>query len=613
VTWLANLPVQRKLGYAMLLTTTVAMVVACGVVLTLQFAGYRQGLEQTVATLARVIADNSTAALAFKDTEGARGTLAALQAEKQIVAAALYGDEGRVLASYSAREGELAPYSPPPHLGVRFEGGSVVAVEPVIEGSRRLGTLYMRASLDQVIDRMQTYALIAIAVLVACILLAGLLATVLGRTLAQPILALARTADAVSAGRDYSLRAQRHGNDELGRLTGAFNAMLAKTQEAIDALRESEQRFRVMADNAPVMIWLGNTRAECLWVNQRWLDFTGRTLAEEQGSGWADVIHPDDRATALRTYHDGFERRTPFQMECRLLRRDGVYRWILGHGVPRFDASGDFTGYIGSLIDVSDRKLAEQEIAQARDKALAASRAKDDFLAALSHELRTPLTPVLLLASEEATNPRHTESVRADFEMIAKNVALEARLIDDLLDLTRITRGKLVLDRRAVDAHAILNDALSTVRADFIERHIELKLDLAAQRHVIMADPVRLQQVFWNVLKNAVKFTAHGGRVTVVSQVVAGNLVIRVTDTGIGMTTAELDRIFEAFSQGEHGNSHKFGGLGLGLAISRRLVELQSGTITASSLGRGQGATFEINFPLVDVSASTSPIPAPLK
>lgn len=605
--WLAHLPVQRKLGYAMLLTSTIVMVVAGGIVLTLQYAGYRQGLEKTVATLARVIADNSTAAVAFKDSEGARQTLNALQAESQIESAAVYGDDGRILASYSAREGSTAPVTPPSDLGLRYSEGRVVAVEPVIEGSRRLGTLYLSATMDEVVNRMKTYAWVALGVLLACILLAGLLASVLGRTLAQPILALARTADAVSAGRDYSLRAKQHGNDELGRLTGAFNSMLEKTQEAIDALRESEQRFRIMADNAPVKIWLGNTRAECIWVNQRWLDFTGRPLAAELGNGWVDSIHPDDRAAAMRVYHDGFDRRAPFQMECRLRRRDGVYRWILGHGVPRFDASGDFNGYIGSLIDVSDRKLAEQEIAEARDKALAASRAKDDFLAALSHELRTPLTPVLLLSSEEANNRSLPESVRADFEMIAKNVALEARLIDDLLDLTRITRGKLVLERRAIDVHAILHDALATVRADFLERKIGLHLELAATRHIVMGDPVRLQQVFWNVLKNAVKFTPTGGRVLVESRTDGPRVSIRFTDTGIGLTEPELQRIFEAFAQGEHGSSHKFGGLGLGLAITRRLVEMQSGTIVASSPGRGKGAVFEIALPLVDVSASNPP------
>jgi PAS domain S-box-containing protein len=607
--WLANVPVQRKLGYAMLLTSTVAMLIAGSIVLAMQYNGYRQGLVQTVATLARVIADNSTAAAAFNDTEGARQMLDALEAEKQVVLAALYGQDGRILASYAAREGDTPPYVPPTEMGVHFHEGGVTAVEPVIEGSRRLGTLYLRATMDQVMDRMKTYAWVSLGVLAACILVAGLLASILGRTLAQPILALARTADAVSAQRDYSLRAQQQGNDELGRLTAAFNSMLATTQESIGALRESEQRFRVMADNAPVKIWLGNARGECVWVNQRWLDFSGRPLAAELGNGWTDLIHPEDRDAAISTYRESYERRVPFALECRLRRRDDVYRWILGHGVPRFDAGGEFSGYIGSLIDVSDRKLAEQEIAQARDKALAASRAKDDFLAALSHELRTPLTPVLLLASEEAANRTLPESVRSDFEMIAKNVALEARLIDDLLDLTRITRGKLVLERKAVDAHQILHDALGTVRSDYLEKRIDLKLNLAASRHVVMGDPVRLQQVFWNVLKNAVKFTSQGGRVAVETDVVAGRLVIRVTDTGIGLTTAELERLFEAFTQGEHGNSHKFGGLGLGLAISRRLVELQSGTIVASSAGRGRGATFEISFPLVDVGASHEPMP----
>jgi signal transduction histidine kinase len=294
--------------------------------------------------------------------------------------------------------------------------------------------------------------------------------------------------------------------------------------------------------------------------------------------------------------------RREFQMEYRLRRHDGVYRWMLSRGLPRFSAAGGFAGFIGSCIDVSDRRLAEQAVAEARDRAVAASKAKDNFLAALSHELRTPLTPVLLLASEEATNPRLPPEVRADFEMIAKNVALEARLIDDLLDLTRITRGKLTLDLRPADAHVVLQDALATVRDDFAEKRIDLQVKLGAPRHRLQGDPVRLQQVFWNVLKNAAKFTPEGGSVVVETSLVDHDrLLVRVTDTGIGLTEAELARIFDAFSQGEHAETsarHKFGGLGLGLAISERLAQLHGGALRARSPGRNQGATFEIELPL---------------
>ncbi len=483
MSWFADLPVQRKLSFAMLLTCTVALVVAGGVFLAIQYRSHRDNLLQTVATLSRVTADNSTAAIAFSDQPAARQILGALRAEPQIVAAALYDANGRLFTWYITTPDEVLPESVTGPASLRFENGRVVAIQPVAESSRRLGTLYVRASTSQMFTHLRTYTWIVLAVLVLSLLLASGFSSILRRALARPILELANTASAVSAHQDYSLRARQYGRDELGRLTVAFNDMLERIHAAVAALR-----------------------------------------------------------------------------------------------------------------------LAEREATQARDKALAASRAKDEFLAALSHELRTPLNPVLLLASDAASNPEIPSPLRADFEMIAKNVSLEARLIDDLLDLTRITRGKLTLDLGPGDIHRILHDALATVRQDVEEKRLRVRLDLAAERHTLVGDSVRLQQVFWNVLKNAVKFTPEGGAITIETRLIAGGarLLVRVTDTGIGLTSKEIDRIFDAFSQGDHaeGRHHQFGGLGLGLAISRTLVEMHSGTIRASSGGRDQGAIFEIELPL---------------
>jgi signal transduction histidine kinase len=248
------------------------------------------------------------------------------------------------------------------------------------------------------------------------------------------------------------------------------------------------------------------------------------------------------------------------------------------------------------------------ELSLARDRALAASRAKDDFLATLSHELRTPLSPVLLLAGEGANNADLPAEVRADFATIAENVALEARLIDDLLDLTRIARGKLSLELRPIDLHAALRAALAMVQAEVRQKSIALTLRLEPGSQPVLGDDVRLKQVFWNVIKNAVKFTPPGGGIVVETRArsESSRLSVLFTDTGIGMTAGEITRAFEAFSQGDHANagtSHRFGGLGLGLAISRQLVELHAGTITATSGGRNQGTTFQIELPLQVTSA----------
>lgn len=245
------------------------------------------------------------------------------------------------------------------------------------------------------------------------------------------------------------------------------------------------------------------------------------------------------------------------------------------------------------------------ELKRAHDDLLAASRAKDDFLATLSHELRTPLNPVLLLASAAAHNHDLPPGVRADFNAIRKNVELEARLIDDLLDLTRITRGKVILEKNFIDVHKVLHDAIATVQTEIQEKNIKLTLKLNATRHTVFADAVRLQQIFWNLLKNAVKFTAPSGCIAVHSTAEGERLRIRISDTGIGMNADEIANVFNAFSSGHQAmsNGHRFGGLGLGLAISQKLTEFHSGQICAESEGRGKGATFTIELPLAEAPA----------
>jgi signal transduction histidine kinase/CheY-like chemotaxis protein len=274
------------------------------------------------------------------------------------------------------------------------------------------------------------------------------------------------------------------------------------------------------------------------------------------------------------------------------------------------DELGDLTDAFNSMLN---------QIQKSHEETLAASRAKDDFLAALSHELRTPLNPVLLIASDAAVNQELPPPTRADFEMIRRNVELEARLIDDLLDLTRITRGKLALEQRPVDVHEVLREAISTVNADVEKKQIQLAIDFHAQKSVVVGDSVRLQQIFWNVIKNAVKFTPEQGKVVVKSFESENRVIVKIIDTGIGIKAEELSRVFEAFSQGDHadgGGSHRFGGLGLGLAISRMLVEMHRGSIYAESAGAGKGATFIIELPIAPSPApaaqTAKPLPLPV-
>ncbi len=601
----ADLPVQRKLHFAMMLCSVSALLLACGAFMMFEFMNSSRSLQQTVTTLGRVMADNSTAAVAFEDRPAAEEILNSLRAEPQITAAALYDLDGRLFASYESGAAGGLPGVAPEELGLRDSRGVVAGTFPIQEGSLRLGTVFLQASKRQMVVRLTTDAMVTLVVLISAILLAWLVASSLRRSLARPILELARTAEAISVTQDFSLRAHKYGGDEFGKLTGVFNSLIERTGTAVQALRESEERFRRMADGAPVLIWMTDEHGKCTWFNQRWLDFVGAAMSSEVGYGWTRHVHPDSRGERVAGFERVMRAREMLELEYRLRRHDGEYRWMSVTGQPRYEAGGKFTGYIGVCIDVSDRRAAQQEMARARDEAVAASKAKDEFLAALSHELRTPLNPVLVVASEAAQDPSLAPEVRENFELIARNVGLEARLIDDLLDLTRITRGKLTLDLRPVDIHVILRDALLTALSDITSKHITVETRFNAEQHVVEGDSVRLQQVFWNVVSNAVKFTPPGGSISVSSRWLEADrlLVVTVTDSGIGLTAAELARIFDAFVQGDHAegtSTHRFGGMGLGLAISKMMVGLHGGSIAASSAGRGQGATFVVELPTTE-------------
>ena len=296
-----------------------------------------------------------------------------------------------------------------------------------------------------------------------------------------------------------------------------------------------------------------------------------------------------------------------------LLARDGREIAIEDSAAPIKDAAGTLVGAVLVFHDVTERRQAEEAALAAREAVEAASRAKDEFLAALSHELRTPLTPVLLLSAAMERSDELPADVRKDFGMIRKNVELEARIIDDLLDLTRITQGKLVLRVESVDPHALVEHALEILRSDIDGKQITVALDLAAADHHVNGDPVRLQQVFWNILKNAVKFTPPAGRITIRSWNADGRLRIATTDTGLGITPEEMPRIFDSFGQGDEAAEPRFGGLGLGLSISSVLVREHRGRIWAESPGREQGATFHVELPLAGAPASApaSNVPPP--
>jgi len=384
-------------------------------------------------------------------------------------------------------------------------------------------------------------------------------------------------------------------------------------------LRESERHFRQLADAMPQMVWVTRPDGYHEFYNRRWYEFTGVPDGSTDGEGWNGMFHPDDQDRAWAAWRHSLASGEPYEIEYRLRHRSGEYRWTLGRALPVRDAGGLITRWFGTCTDIDALKRLQQERESlleserlTRAEAERASEAKSEFLATLSHELRTPLTPVLLTVSLMESNPALTPELREDVATIRRNVELESRLISDLLDLTRITKGKLQLDEREADLHLIVRSAVDICQR---EASAKLTLDLRAARHTVQGDSTRLQQVFWNLINNAIKFTPEDGMITVESRNIGHDRVlVEVRDTGAGIDPEVIPKLFDAFEQGEVRAARQQAGLGLGLTISRKLVEAHGGTIIATSPGRGSGASFTVNLPVVEQlvrpSQAVQPSPA---
>jgi PAS domain S-box-containing protein len=404
-------------------------------------------------------------------------------------------------------------------------------------------------------------------------------------------------------------------SDEEGspqRMTGVCMDVTGQ-HESAQRLADAHRHFQVLTETVPDFVWSCAADGRVDYLNPQYVTFTGLTV-DEVNEQWHTVVHPDDVAKVVSAWTASLRNAEPFELEYRFLRaRDGAYRWFLTRTVAVRDDAGTLVRWVGTATDSHEAKVAAEE----RERLLAAERAaradverasrvKDDFLAALSHELRTPLTPVLLTVSSLESQASLSAQAREDVQNIRRHVELEARLIDDLLDLTRIARGKIKYDFRNVDLHQLIHSALGICCTD---GRLSVEYDLSARRHHVHGDPARLQQIFWNLLNNSWKFTGPGGKLIVRSADVGEDKVsVEVSDSGAGIDPELLPRVFDAFEQGDAIRARKFGGLGLGLAICKALVQAHGGAIRAHSDGPGSGCTFAVELPTV--AAVEQPEPA---
>ena len=489
---LRDTPIKRKLMLVILLTSLFAILLMGSALITYELATFRRSLAVNIGVLAQIIGSNSTAALAFQDPKNAQEILTALSAERQITAAAIYDERGQLFASFPSDLAALEFPAKPGRDGHDFERAHLAMFQPIVQEGARLGTIYLRADLGEMYSRFAVYGSLLLLVGACSFLGAIALSATLQRRISVPILELAKMATAVSERQDYSVRGTKHGADEIGQLTDAFNQMLIRIGESNEAL------------------------------------------------------------------------------------------------------------------------------STAKETAESANKAKDNFLAILSHELRTPLTPVLATVAMLEDDRTLPPNILQDLEMIRRNIEVEARLIDDLLDVTGIIRGKLELHRQVVDVRSLLEHAMRNYcGTTAAQKNLRVSTKVTATHTHVVADGSRMTQVFWNLLQNACKFTPDGGAIDirVYNEQPAGQsrpeLIVEISDTGIGISSETMPRIFNAFEQGERSRARSFGGLGLGLAISRAIVELHGGAIAAASEGRNKGTQLLIRLQTVDAPTSAGLQKAP--
>lgn len=363
---------------------------------------------------------------------------------------------------------------------------------------------------------------------------------------------------------------------------------------------EVNELFRQLGDTAPVLIWIADLTKGCFWFNKRWLDFTGRTMEQENGNGWAEGVHPEDLARCLEIYTTSFDARQEFSMEYRLQRYDGEYRWFLDNGVPRFTSDGEFLGFIGSCIDVSEHKKLEVELKEA-------ARRKDEFLATLAHELRNPLAPIRsgleVIRQNGANHPKFNETL----DILERQTNQIVHLVDDLLDISRISQGKIKLRKERIELKVAVEMALETSKALIDEAENELTIALPNEPIFLDADLTRIAQILLNILNNAAKYSRPGGKISLVGSKEENQAQIVIKDTGLGIAPEMIPKIFDMFGQVETSEEQARGGLGIGLSVVRKMVELHGGTVEAFSDGIERGTKFVIRLPLAVEQSESLP------
>ncbi|HET7845065.1 MAG TPA: response regulator [Xanthomonadales bacterium] len=375
-----------------------------------------------------------------------------------------------------------------------------------------------------------------------------------------------------------------HANSELGRTNRSLQAEILER-------RRAEERMKFLAESIPSIVWTAAPDGTVTYANPHWAEYYG-PMQENRPARLIDlVLHPDDAAMAREHVIGRLQNGEPVQFEARHRGHDGSYRWFLTRAVPWRDAEGHIVSWFGITADIDDHKALEEQLRET-------DRRKDEFLATLAHELRNPLAPLQNALHILRLDPAGGDAARSALGVMARQMQQMVRLVDDLLDVSRITRGRLELRRESCRFSAVVEDAIETVRPLIASLGHHLEVDLPQEPLMLDADPHRLAQVFANLLNNACKYTDPGGRIALRAQREGDQVVLKVTDSGIGIAPELASQIFDVFVQADTALERSRGGLGIGLTLVRSLIEMHGGTVTVRSDGIGKGSEFTVRLPL---------------
>jgi PAS domain S-box-containing protein len=380
--------------------------------------------------------------------------------------------------------------------------------------------------------------------------------------------------------------------NEQGQVIGAINAFhdISAIRHAEHAMRQSEERFRNLADNISQFAWTADATGWIFWYNHRWFEYTGTTLEEMQGWGWMKVHHPEHVDRVVEKFSRHIASGEPWEDTFPLRGKDGSYRWFLSRARPIRDQHSHIVRWFGTNTDVTEQQIAEEALRRA-------DRRKDEFLAVLAHELRNPLAPIRTGLQVVQLCGDDRDTAAETLQMMDRQLQQLVRLIDDLMDVSRITRGKIELRREPCELRTILSMAIEASRPAIEAAGVEFSVSMPCQDIELDADAARLSQVFLNLLTNAAKYTDRGGRIWLRAEQRETSVVVSVRDSGIGIPPEMLSRIFDMFTQADR-SERSHGGLGIGLSLVRAFVQLHGGTVEAHSEGPGHGSEFRVCLPV---------------